>query len=241
MIFIFDVDGTLTPSRSKIEEHFEKWFNYWVDYQQSQGNQVWLISGSDLPKTIEQMGTELVNKMDNCFNCMGNTLYSKGDMLYENKFELSYELRNYLEQAVAQSEYPGAYPPHIESRPGMINFSVVGRGAVGDQRTEYYKWDLVHNQRAQLAQQINTRFAADNIVAHVGGETGLDIALKGYDKSQIIKYITEPAVFIGDKMTPGGNDYPLRAALERVKQFSHRSHNVHGYMDTMRILQSDYM
>lgn len=241
MIFIFDVDGTLTPSRERIEEHFEQWFVRWIDFQQSQGNQVWLISGSDLPKTVEQMGQDIVNKVDKCFNCMGNTLWQDGHIKYSNNFILTYELRDYLKQQLASSPYPHRYGKHIERRPGMINYSIVGRGAVGEQRKDYYQWDLKHRERARIAQEINTLFASDNIEAHVGGETGLDISYKGADKSQIMKYILQPAVFFGDKMGKGENDYPLRVALEKVKPFKHVSHPVENFMDTFRLLQTKYM
>ena len=241
MIFIFDVDGTLTPSRAKIDEHFERWFTYWVKFQQSSGNQVWIISGSDLPKTLEQMGQPLVDLVDRCYNCMGNTLYIKGEMVYERKFEMPTALTDYLNNAVSTGKWPHRYPPHIEHRPGMVNFSVVGRGSVGKQRTDYYEWDLVHGERAQITKDINTMFESDNISAHVGGETGVDISYTGSDKGQIISDINEPAVFFGDKLSPGGNDYPLKVALSKHSHFNHVCKPVTDYSDTLKKLQSFYL
>ena len=42
MIYIFDVDGTLTKSRNKMDLSFAQFF-----YDFTEHNRVWLISGSD--------------------------------------------------------------------------------------------------------------------------------------------------------------------------------------------------
>ena len=239
--YIFDVDGTLTPSRGKINQHFDRWFNNWIDLQQSLHNQVWLISGSDLPKTVEQMGIDIVNKIDRCYNCMGNTLYQKGTTVYEREFNPSAGLISYLEHWLERSEYPDRYGQHIEYRSGMLNYSIVGRGAVGKQRTDYYNWDLVNHEREIIATRINSKFKSENIVALVGGETGLDITKHGWDKSQILPEIHGPAIFVGDKMSYGENDYPLKYALDTDNRgFKHRCHHVSGWSETLGVL-SGYM
>ena len=49
-IFIFDVDGTLTPSRQKMTKEFKEFFSKWTEE-----NLFYLVTGSDLPKLQEQM------------------------------------------------------------------------------------------------------------------------------------------------------------------------------------------
>ena len=49
-VFIFDVDGTLTPSRRKMTKDFEKFFSKWAEE-----NTFYLVSGSDLEKMKEQV------------------------------------------------------------------------------------------------------------------------------------------------------------------------------------------
>ena len=44
-IYIFDVDGTLTPSRRPMTEDFEMFFSRWA-----KENTFYLVSGSDLDK-----------------------------------------------------------------------------------------------------------------------------------------------------------------------------------------------
>ena len=52
--YIFDVDGTLTPSRQQIDFDF---LNFLLDF--ANRNDVYLVTGSDRPKTIEQIGKDL--------------------------------------------------------------------------------------------------------------------------------------------------------------------------------------
>ena len=56
MIFIFDVDGTLTPSRQKMNKEFQDWFSMFMLV-----NNVYLATGSDAEKTIEQVGERIFN------------------------------------------------------------------------------------------------------------------------------------------------------------------------------------
>ena len=53
--YLFDVDGTLTPSRKPMVLDFKTYFKFWVRTQQSSGNKVYLVTGSDKDKTIEQV------------------------------------------------------------------------------------------------------------------------------------------------------------------------------------------
>ena len=59
MIYIFDIVGTLTPSRLRIDETFERFSLHFMDQKK-----VWLITGSDKSKTVEQVGEEIWNKAD---------------------------------------------------------------------------------------------------------------------------------------------------------------------------------
>ena len=61
--FIFDVDGTLTPSRGIIDKEFEKFFLKFC-YE----NYVYLVTGSDYDKTVEQLGKEICEKVERVYN-----------------------------------------------------------------------------------------------------------------------------------------------------------------------------
>jgi phosphomannomutase len=68
--FIFDVDGTLTPSRGIIDIHFKMFFNtFCLD------NDVYLVTGSDKPKTIEQIGEDTYILCKRVYQCSGSDVW----------------------------------------------------------------------------------------------------------------------------------------------------------------------
>ena len=65
--FLFDIDGTLTPSRSVIDKDFKIFFLKWME-----NKSVYLVTGSDKEKTIEQIGTEIWSKVKKSYQSCGN-------------------------------------------------------------------------------------------------------------------------------------------------------------------------
>ena len=203
MYFIFDVDGTLTPSRGKINFDFEKYFKTFISKYP-----VALVTGSDLEKTVEQLGSDIVKSVEYSFNCSGNAIYQGNSLIHKSNWTLPLDIRDYLFEVLANSKYKFRYGNHIEDRIGMANFSVVGRGAVGVQRKHYYDWDVKNKEREKICDYINKTW--NDVQAVVGGETGIDIFERGCDKSQILKYIQSKDLrFFGDRMDTVGNDWPL--------------------------------
>ena len=202
--FIFDVDGTLTPSRKSIDVPFQRFF---LDFIYA--NSVCLVTGSDSSKTIEQLGQDIFNKVDRVYNCNGNDVWESGVNTYTNEWILPIEARHWLEQVLDDSDFSIRTGNHIEERPGMVNFSIVGRNADSIDRGKYVRYEGDVGERGHIAQSFNNFFP--NLQATVGGETGIDIAPRGSDKSQIIKDFDrfDHTYFFGDMMLPGGNDYPL--------------------------------
>ena len=145
-VYIFDVDGTLTPSRQKMSKEFKEFFEKWA-----LKNTFYLVTGSDLPKLQEQMdGLEIHS--DGIFTCCGNEYWQSDpavhpkhcDLIYKNKFELPSHLEMFLNIILSKSSYPHRYGNHIENRDSMVNFSIVGRDCTQEQREEFFKWDNEH-------------------------------------------------------------------------------------------------
>ena len=128
---------------------------------------------------------------------------------------------------------------HFEHRNGMVNFSIVGRNATREQRAEYVKWDEETKERELIALKFNNRF--ENLHATVGGETGLDIAPRGPDKSQILKdfeFDNIRLLFFGDRMDEKGNDYPLAKLILDNKLGE--CYNIQNWQNTWTLLK-DYV
>lgn len=212
--FIFDVDGTLTPSRQLIDPKFKEFFTqFCID------NDVYLVTGSDYAKTQEQLGNYLLRWPIFVYNCSGNEKWAKGELVHSREWHPPIELIKILEGWLQSSKFPLRTGNHIESRSGTINFSIVGRGATLGERKLYVEWDTNNRERETIAHIINSELT--DITASVGGETGLDIYPTGFDKSQILQDFDlkeDTLYFFGDKTDLGGNDYPLAKKLKHVYQ-----------------------
>jgi len=208
--YVFDVDGTLTPSRGLMDTEFKDFFMNAV----ISNHKVYLVTGSDYPKTVEQVGKDVCESVEFCYNCSGNSIWQKGEEIYTSTWLLPREMKKFLIDKLTNSKFPFRSGNHVEERPGLVNFSVIGRNCTLGERKMYTKYDSDENERNNIAIEFNELFVEKGVIAQVAGETGLDIMPVGKDKAQVADYISYPIVFFGDNMQPGGNDYPLKVQLE---------------------------
>jgi phosphomannomutase len=191
---------------------------------------VYLVTGSDYPKTLEQVGRDVCESVTGVYNCAANQLHRSGQQEYSQEFTLLPEQRGFLEGLLAASQWPIRTGQHIEDRGSLTNYSTVGRGADPDQRSLYSAWDRSVQERRRLAVLIETRYP--ELSATVAGETGIDIYPRGRDKSQICADI-QGIVFFGDQTQQGGNDYTISQQARTV-------HTVASWSDTWKILRDYY-
>ena len=223
--FIFDVDGTLTPSRGKMDKEFAKFFNRFCSIQD-----VYLVTGSDRPKTVEQISELTYNLAKRVYQCSGSDVYEGKISILKSEWKLPHHAETWLKDKLEESDFRIRTGNHIEQRTGMVNFSIVGRNADGIDRGKYVRYEEEHGERSIIADRFNMAFT--DLQATVGGDTGIDIAPRGADKSQILRDFekTDTIHFYGDAMFDGGNDKPLADALkDRQLGFSHQ---VTGWQDT---------
>lgn len=217
--WIFDVDGTLTPSRKQMDPAFQQWF---IDWQKK--HDTYLVTGSDYPKTVEQVGQTVVDNCKMMFNCCGNEVRIGNLITYASTWTAPQELIDALNKELDESKFPMRTGNHIEHRTGLINFSIVGRNADTSQRKAYVDYDEEVGERLSVALRLERQF--DDIDFMIGGETGIDIYPTGKDKRQVLDFIknNKPCIFFGDKTLPGGNDYPLAISVDvahRVENWEH--------------------
>ena len=235
-VYIFDVDGTLTEPRQEITKKHKLILENWI-----KNRQAFLATGSDYPKTLEQLGKGVVSLFRATFCCMGNEVRSSDGIAFRrNHFIVPDELNDDLESILVDSAYIPKTGRHFEIRTGMLNFSIVGRNANQEERKHYSDWDKVHNERIKIAKFINKKYK--NLEASVGGSISIDIIKRGCDKGQVINYLSnlEPSkiVFVGDRCSPGGNDYGIVRELEK-SGIDFSWHNVSGPDETFELIKSD--
>ena len=208
--YIFDVDGTLTPSRGKINSEFRTFMKKFMD-----SHDVYLVTGSDREKTVDQIGIMLYNKAKYVYQCNGNDIWVKDKRIAFNVLAIDDTFRQDLIYELKKSDFPLRTGNHIEERDGLINFSIVGRNATSNIRQLYVRYDEKYNERKLVAERLREKQPKYDI--HVAGETGIDITAKGANKSQILKYFKEDDIiwFFGDKTMYGGNDYEIANAVDK--------------------------
>ena len=224
--FIFDVDGTLTPSRKKIKHEF--WAPFLVFCRE---HDVYLVTGSDRQKTVEQLGLDICYTAKRVYNCSGSDVYEKNVNVYRDNWKLPKKVERFLEDQLAYSCFPIRNGLHIEHRPGGVNFSILGRGKdPSDGRKEYIEWDKERLEREDIAERIRNQFP--DLSVALGGQTGLDIGPKGSDKSQILRDFSkdDEIHFFGDRIEKGGNDHTL--AMEIANNMMGCAYNVKDWKET---------
>lgn len=228
--YIFDVDGTLTPSRKAIDTEFAGFFLNFCN-----SNSVSLVSGSDYRKTIEQLGEDICSSVQYVFSCSGNDVYDISNKTRQTRhLDHMPELETRLLELLEVSKFSLRTGQHIEYRPGGINFSIVGRSASFADRQQYILFDKLTGERKLLAETLTKEFPYLDIT--IGGETGVDIVAAGCNKSQIISHFDKDTtlVFFGDATGLEGNDYPLakRIAEDQLGVV----YTVSSWEDTYRLL-----
>ena len=215
-VFVFDVDGTLTPARQRMKASFIGFFQSFCAQ-----NKVYLVTGSDYEKVLEQVPECILNLVEGIFTCSGNQYWEKGSIVYNNGFEPPQDLFAFLNRCLLKTSYKNKTGNHIEVRPGTINFSVVGRNCTDRERKAYSVWDRMTGERKMIRNELIFLFPTIDCV--IGGEISVDIYPVGCDKAQSILFIKDrdpdcSIVFYGDKLTPGGNDYPVYSVLDENTQ-----------------------
>ncbi len=184
MKYIFDVDGTLTPSRQVIDASFGA---FMIEFCCS--HDVYLVTGSDRQKTVDQLGLDICYRAKRVYNCSGADVWEKGENIYRSSWRLPDDVKRFLQDELDYSQFPVRLV----------------------EREEYVKWDINTNERRDIADRLKDRFPELNV--QIGGQTGLDIS--DGDKSQILRDFEpqDTLHFYGDKLKEGENDYPLGQAI----------------------------
>ena len=225
--FIFDVDGTLTPSRGRINKHFGSWFSRFCDRQE-----VYIVTGSDRPKTVQQVGEYIYHQCNKVYQCSGNDVWVKDQNLKTSLIYISDEMQEFFDECLKISNFDIRTGFHIDVRPGLINFSILGRGSTKPDRKTYIEYDKEVCERRMFSEAFNDKFNRLGYECNIAGDTGVDITLMGNGKEQIIQDFSakDNLIFFGDNTELGGNDYSLANIIPD-------SYTVKGWGETWEILK----
>ncbi len=102
----------------------------------------------------------------------------------------------------------------IENRGSQVTFSALGQWATPEEK---HAWDPDMQKRKAIVAQITPVLEELGLQVGIGGATSIDVTLPGINKAYGMKRLMEHTslakediLFIGDKLQPGGNDYPVK-------------------------------
>ena len=247
--FIFDMDGTLTESRRCITEQTLS------ALKSLSPAKLYLVTGSDMVKVVEQMGTDvLLEKFERVMACNGTRVWNcnldmDDEMLsYEPELIHKVSLTDYYSQAdvnhivstllrlAADNHTKYKTGTFVEWRDSQINFSLIGRNCSLEQRDDYAKWDEKSGERDKAIEQLRETFKGWGLSFRKGGQISIDITRKGWDKSYALQSIAESpedCVFFGDRIEGNGNDSDIAVLCGAY-------HEVSGPEETVEIIKSVY-
>lgn len=216
ILCLFDVDGTLTKPRNRIEPHFEDFLYNKVQPVCTLG----LVGGSDLRKISEQMnGDDVINKFDYVFPENGLIQYKSGVMIGQESIqrymgeEKLQKFINFCLGYLSKIILPVKRGTFIEFRSGMLNISPIGRSCSQTERDEFEKYDRVHHIRKNMIEALKLEFPNIGLTYSIGGQISFDVFPNGWDKTYCLQHLEnegfEQVHFFGDKTDIGGNDYEI--------------------------------
>ncbi len=127
----------------------------------------------------------------------------------------------------------------IEDRGSQVTYSALGQQAgVAEKKA----WDPKGAKRAALAERLVEMLP--DLEVRAGGSTSIDITERGVDKAYGIRQLAESLdidmkeiFFVGDRLEPGGNDYPVRALGVQTRQVADHVETVEVIEDLLRGLR----
>jgi len=214
VLFLFDVDGTLTLSRLKAPE----WLRPWLAELRGKVD-IGFVGGSDLPKQKEQIGEDVMDIFDYCFAENGLVAFKGHEELNSHSIKKETSEKqmqafiNFCISYIADLKLPVKRGTFVEYRTGMLNICPVGRNCSQDERIQFYELDKTEKIREKMIAAIKAEFPDLSFTYSIGGQISFDAFPHGWDKTYCLQFVEnkgyEEIHFLGDKTYKGGNDHEI--------------------------------
>ncbi|KAM8842748.1 phosphomannomutase 2 [Synchiropus picturatus] len=211
---LFDVDGTLTPARQPVTADVAEFLQ-----KLRSEVRVGVVGGSDLDKIKEQLGTDVIQRVDYVFAENGLVAYRHGQLHSIQSIqahmgeELLQDFINFCLNYMATIKLPRKRGTFIEFRNGMLNVSPIGRSCTPEERKEFYELDQKEKIREKFVSVLKEEFKGKGLSFSIGGQISFDVFPDGWDKRYCLGILEKDNFstihFFGDKTKPGGNDYEI--------------------------------
>ena len=239
-LIAFDLDDTLAASKSPLDPRMARLLTELLDEVA-----VCVISGGQFgqfsAQVIERLpdvAPEVLERLHLMPTC--GTQYYRYDggwkQVYAENLTDDEKSRSLAAVEVAAKELgyweSETWGPILEDRGSQITFSALGQAAPVEAKTA---WDPTGEKKNRLREKVAAMIP--DLEVRSGGSTSVDITRQGIDKAYGMKRLEEltgiglqEMLFIGDRLDPVGNDYP-------VKALGVPCHAVEGWEDTAAFLE----
>ncbi|XP_031432817.1 phosphomannomutase 1 [Clupea harengus] len=216
ILCLFDVDGTLTLPREKVDPQLDAFFQ-----SLRKKVKIGVVGGSDYCKIAEQLGEgdDVIRKFDYVFAENGTVQYKDGKLLSKQAIqnqlgeELLQELINFCLSYMGLIKLPKKRGTFIEFRNGMLNISPIGRSCTPEERLEFSEIDKREKIREKFVHALQEEFAGKGLRFTRGGLISFDVFPEGWDKRLCLQALEgeglETIYFFGNETELGGNDYEI--------------------------------
>lgn len=227
-IIVFDLDMTLTESRSPLDVEMSKLLEELLQYRE-----IAVIGGGRYSQFQKQLTNPLKINEDRLkrlyiFPTCATTLYRfiNGEWRQIYAENLTPEEKRRIFDAFDRAfedtgyrhppEYKKEWGAIIEDRDTQITWNAFGPDAPIPLKAE---WDKDWKKRIKIKSALEKYLPESEFQITVAGSASTDVTRHGIDKAYGIRKISEilhhgidEMLFIGDRLGEGGNDYPARVA-----------------------------
>lgn len=220
-LIAFDLDDTLAPSKSPAPERLLNVFARLL-----QRTTVAVISGGN----FEQFEMQLVDRLRAPEPALEQlhllpTCGTRYEVRREGAWHTLYQERLTAEERDAaltalreEAERLGLWESEtwgeiLEDRGSQVTFSALGQSAPVEVKQA---WDADGSKKNSLRAAVAARLP--NLEVRSGGSTSVDITRAGIDKAYGMRKLAQHTgisldamLFVGDRLDPDGNDYPVKA------------------------------
>lgn len=214
----FDLDGTLTRSRSLIEPEMKQVL---IELMKS-GRDVIVVSGADVPQVRKQLGGGAIASEVYVLAQNGNKSFGKGGaLLWENvlsggdRVDINAHI-NMIRTNLRDLFLGTNESDLIQDRGCQISLSFVGHNAELERKERF---DPDSSRRKEVLKRFP--LISDRIEVRIGGTTCLDYFEKGKNKGFNVKQMIEKidwkpedCVYVGDALFEGGNDETVKGVID---------------------------
>lgn len=222
-LIAFDVDDTLVKSKNPLTDEMRD-----LLVELLKKYEVAIISGSrfeifqtNIIEPLSNVDADTLHHLHILPTC-GTRYYTYSDNQWHIEYAEDFtdeQKAQIVEVAEKHARESGLWPANpygevIEDRLSQISVSMLGQQAPAEEK---YAWFNAHKEEAY---QLTEKIAQDlpDYEVRYGGTTTVDITAKGIDKAYGMQKLLDAlhldkseALFIGDRLEEGGNDFPVKA------------------------------